>query len=190
MSLWDKRRLAASVDAYWDQPNEVHFRQLVLSDLEPYLVPGGILDVGCGSGRIYAELKAHGLLALRSYLGVDSSVEMLKLARTRYPEARFEKLSIEDLQTGAPNLLCVQVLQHVPYWRSALEWLLHLDWRLLYIVTWFGDGDRHDDPRTGIANIFLPYQEVVGMCARYGVVTKTGLADGPAGALVVQRRNA
>ena len=53
-----------------------------------------ILDLGCGSGQpITQYLDANGFLVT----AVDSSREMLRLARTRVPSAQFIRADIEEL---------------------------------------------------------------------------------------------
>lgn len=41
-----------------------------------------ILDIGCGTGRLTAELLRSGV----KVFGLDSSPEMIKYASTKYPE--------------------------------------------------------------------------------------------------------
>ncbi|WP_137722970.1 class I SAM-dependent methyltransferase [Prescottella subtropica] len=46
---------------------------------------GTVVDVGCGPGRITADLDRAGL----DVIGVDPSTEMLRIARTEHPHLRF-----------------------------------------------------------------------------------------------------
>jgi trans-aconitate methyltransferase len=68
----------------------------VLDLLDPQ--PGErVLDLGCGSGELTAQIAASGA----HVVGVDSSAEMLERARARFPEldvrlADAEKLSVGD----------------------------------------------------------------------------------------------
>lgn len=52
-----------------------------------------LLDVGCGDGKLTAEIAAR--LPRGSAHGVDSSGEMIELARATYPPDRFPNLSWE-----------------------------------------------------------------------------------------------
>lgn len=58
------------------------------------VLSGTIVDLGCGSGILAAELAAAGY----DILGVDLSPEMLKLARRRVPSGKFQCESVLDAQ--------------------------------------------------------------------------------------------
>src|SRR5439155_19211967 len=51
-----------------------------------------VLDVGCGTGRLVAELSERARV-----WGVDPSPEMLEVARSRAPGVRFKQASAESL---------------------------------------------------------------------------------------------
>lgn len=55
---------------------------------------GLVVDLGCGSGILAAELLRAGYKAV----GVDISAAMLRIARSRAPEARFVKASLMDFE--------------------------------------------------------------------------------------------
>jgi trans-aconitate 2-methyltransferase len=52
-----------------------------------------LLDIGCGDGKVTAELAA--CLPMGSVLGVDSSAEMIALAQSQYPAAAFPNLRFQ-----------------------------------------------------------------------------------------------
>lgn len=58
------------------------------------LTAGLIVDLGCGSGVLVAELVASGY----EVLGVDFSAALLKIARRRVPAARFRRASFLDVE--------------------------------------------------------------------------------------------
>jgi SAM-dependent methyltransferase len=62
---------------------------------------GLVVDLGCGSGLLAAELVRAGY----DVLGVDYSAALLKIARQRVPEARFRRASFLDVNLPA----CVAV---------------------------------------------------------------------------------
>lgn len=53
-----------------------------------------VLEIGCGSGRDATEILKH----TNQYLGMDASVEMLKLAQEANPEAHFVLADIEAFE--------------------------------------------------------------------------------------------
>ena len=70
-----------------------------------------MLDLGCGDGRLTAELRARELVA------ADVSEVALERARRRLPEARLLLLAPDEplpLEDGAFGLvLCAETLEHV-----------------------------------------------------------------------------
>ncbi len=84
-------------------------------------VPAGhALDVACGTGRHTAYLVERGF----ETVGIDSSPEMMALARARLPQVRFESadLSAIPFATGHFDLvLCSLALDHVDDLRGALQ---------------------------------------------------------------------
>lgn len=57
------------------------------------LIPeGGVLDVACGAGHLYGQLKRP------DYMGIDSSPWMIALAKKYFPEGRFQKLDAFEIE--------------------------------------------------------------------------------------------
>ncbi|MBN1671691.1 MAG: methyltransferase domain-containing protein [Kiritimatiellae bacterium] len=52
-----------------------------------------LLDIGCGDGKVTAELAAH--LPDGSVLGIDNSAEMIGFAQAHFPPARFPNLRFQ-----------------------------------------------------------------------------------------------
>ncbi len=82
-----------------------------------YCQPGDrVLDFGCGSGRLWPLLEKRKV----SYLGLDISKELIKLAWQQYPEEaqRFQKLSDWEslpLKANSFNVVyAVAVFHHFP----------------------------------------------------------------------------
>jgi len=50
---------------------------------------GTLLDVGCGSGRLYHYLTEYAGMPATSYTGIDSDGDAVRLAAARFPEAGF-----------------------------------------------------------------------------------------------------
>lgn len=139
---WDKGETARLIDRYWaSNRDEIAFRKMVAADIEVRLgrkIP--LLEIGCGSGLIYAGLRRMGIVTPQTYTGGDVSAKMLEIARKRFPEARFVKLDVLSLpypDNSQPNVICVQVLQHLPSYEEAMKELLRITASKLYIVSWF-----------------------------------------------------
>ena len=75
-------------DLYRGHPPKVF--QVLSDTLQPHVRPGiGLLEVGCASGYYY-EVLEYLLKTRLSYVGVDFSPAMIRMARTYYPRVRFE----------------------------------------------------------------------------------------------------
>ena len=149
---WDEPGIAKKIDAYWMRDKEVLHRKKIAEDVRDKLglnVP--ILEMGCGSGRVAQELFEIGVTDVASYTGGDNGKAMLALARVRLPNAKLCELDVLNLGQGmvAQNVLCVHVIQHLPYYKKAIEGLLGVATESLYVVAWFGLRDEivADDDR-------------------------------------------
>lgn len=82
------------------------------------LNPGGegkikLLDVGCGNGRLYEFLKAEPV----NYTGIDNNRAFLKIAKQKYPDAKFRYADAVKLPFFAKSfdtVWCIAVLHHLP----------------------------------------------------------------------------
>jgi 2-polyprenyl-3-methyl-5-hydroxy-6-metoxy-1,4-benzoquinol methylase len=83
-----------------------------------------VLDVGTGTGRAALALACRGA----HVVGVDASIEMLRVARRRaaaagaqvtFEDADAQALAFAD--RGFDAVVCLRVLMHVPDWRKALS---------------------------------------------------------------------
>lgn len=97
-SPWERHAVAAFVDEVRTLP-----------------VDGTVVDVGCGTGHVTAQMVDSGL----EVIGIDPSVQMLRIARGHHPELRFVT---DDAHLNAPELTGVTItailarfsLIHVP----------------------------------------------------------------------------
>jgi len=71
------------------------FEVLASGGLDP---EASLLDIGCGQGDLFAWLRENGYRM--DYCGVDLTPEMVSIARTRFPEARFEVADLFDLDAS------------------------------------------------------------------------------------------
>lgn len=113
--------------------------------LADYLPPRcqGLLDVGCGEGRLGRFLLDHG--RVQSYHGLDASQALLDIAGERV-EGRFWRRDL--LQAGALDGLgryeavaCLAVLQHIPGRHNRLRLMIEMGQHLapggrLLVSTW------------------------------------------------------
>jgi SAM-dependent methyltransferase len=82
---------------------------------------GPVADLGCGPGRITAQLQS---LGVADVFGVDLSPEMVAIARRTYPDLRFDEGSMTDLD------LADGVLGGIVAWYS----IIHLPSELLPVL--------------------------------------------------------
>lgn len=89
-------------------PTDLH---AVVNDF--FIRAGKTADIGCGSGREVAWLNANGFSAH----GFDASEGLLREARARYPELKFQHAELPELKGIAPgsydNVLCETVIMHL-----------------------------------------------------------------------------
>jgi ubiquinone/menaquinone biosynthesis C-methylase UbiE len=82
-----------------------------------------VLDLGCGNGRFYEWLKKS------NYIGVDPSLELIKICKNNYPEANFivalgNALPFED--NLFDKIFSIAVLHHIPSDKLRREFLLEI----------------------------------------------------------------
>jgi trans-aconitate methyltransferase len=101
----------------------------VLDLLDPK--PGErVLDLGCGSGELTAQIAARGA----HVVGVDSSAEMLERARVRFPDLDVRLGDAENLAVGEPF--------DAVFSNAALHWMTRPDDVLAGVRAALRDGGR------------------------------------------------
>ncbi len=84
--------------------------------------PGRILDCGCGEGHLLEQLSG-------TKYGVDFSVDSLKRARERNPDANIYEANITDLPFDDDFFavtICSEVLEHMPDYKKAINEMLRV----------------------------------------------------------------
>lgn len=78
-----------------------------------------VLDLGCGNGRLINSLDEKKV----DYLGIDSSDELVKIAREKFPKNKFEMMNMESLSLPDDKLdavFSIASLHHMPNIKSRL----------------------------------------------------------------------
>lgn len=143
---WDSGSAAAEIDQYWQSSEgEKHWRWLVSSLIMEAITGFPVLEVGCGSGLIAQELTKTLNLDPANYVGGDISEEMLKIARERLPDVDFRTLDILNLELeddAFPTVINIHVIQHLPSFERALDELVRVTRKRLFIACWFAEKER------------------------------------------------
>jgi ubiquinone/menaquinone biosynthesis C-methylase UbiE len=108
-NVWDSQ--ADMIHQQWG--NDEHDYEVLSRMLTTYHVQS-VLDIGCGSGRLFKLYLQYGV---RDIVGVDISERALALARERYPTIETINCRLENL-VYPPNrfdlAICNRILQHIP----------------------------------------------------------------------------
>ncbi|WP_181181566.1 class I SAM-dependent methyltransferase [Mesorhizobium sp. B3-1-6] len=144
---WDVGEIANEIHSIWqNSPIEDAHRQelvdIVLGHF-PATAPS-ILEVGCGTGLIHQKLVRH-LPTGASYMGVDSSLKMLDIARRNFPEGEFHfgdgyGLVFKDQEFDV--VLCFEVLGHIPEIEQFVAELLRVSRKTCIFTTWPSEGQE------------------------------------------------
>jgi len=90
-AAWDPQRYQRSHSFVWQ------FGESLLELLEPR-AGERILDIGCGTGQLTAEIARSGARVV----GLDNSAEMLEQARKNFPELAFEQADATTFRFTEP----------------------------------------------------------------------------------------
>ena len=99
---------------YWTElglyPNEtvLEYLQKFLGRISPHSM---LLSAGCGAGRYDGMLLEAG----HSVVGIDQSSGMLARAREHFPEARYEKIALQEMnyQNEFDGVICIDAMEHI-----------------------------------------------------------------------------
>jgi 2-polyprenyl-3-methyl-5-hydroxy-6-metoxy-1,4-benzoquinol methylase len=99
---------------YWVEfglyANETH-REHLRKFLERVPPHSSLLSAACGAGRYDGMLLEAG----HSVLGIDQSEGMLARAREHFPEVRYRKMGLQemDFQEAFDGIICMDAMEHV-----------------------------------------------------------------------------
>jgi trans-aconitate 2-methyltransferase len=135
-----------------------HYGRDLLGLLEPKRGER-ILDVGCGTGQLTAEIAASGV----AVLGVDSSREMIESARKNHPEVRFE--------VADATVLPFRQEFDAVFSNAALHWIRDQQSAIVSIARALKPGGRYVFEMGGHRNLRTVLE------AGYGALHSMGVAD-------------
>jgi SAM-dependent methyltransferase len=106
--FWERQ--APRIHAEWG--NSRHDIGVVGRILERYR-PASVLDIGCGTGRLFNLYRAHGV---REITGVDIAAAALERARSEHPDIATTQVRLQDanFQHVFDLVVSNRVLQHIP----------------------------------------------------------------------------
>ncbi|MBZ9814131.1 class I SAM-dependent methyltransferase [Mesorhizobium sp. CA7] len=155
---WDVGEIANEIHSIWQKSPIENAHRQELVDIVLGHVPAtapSILEVGCGSGLIYQKLI--GLLPTGSrYMGVDSSLKMLNIARKSFPKGEFHfgdgyGLLFEDREFDV--VLCFEVLGHIPEIEQFVAELLRVSRKTCIFTTWPSESQEVVENYETIGNV-------------------------------------
>jgi cyclopropane fatty-acyl-phospholipid synthase-like methyltransferase len=90
--------------------NETH-REYLQKFLGRVAPRSTLLSAACGAGRYDGMLLEAG----HSVVGIDQSAGMLARARERFPQVRYEKIGLQemDFQQAFDGIICIDAMEHV-----------------------------------------------------------------------------
>ena len=81
-----------------------------------------VLDLGCGNGRYFPSFEKKNV----EYLGVDSSQELIEIAKSKYPQAEFKVADALNLPLPADffdRIYSIAVFHHIPSKNLRIDFL-------------------------------------------------------------------
>ena len=108
---------------------------------------GSVLDVGCGPGITYENLKLHGLLSTMRYKGIDYSKTFVDCCKENFPDGDFEvqnALSLQEADNSFDVVLLRNVLECCPGYERPVREAIRVALKRVVIVKWKGLLDGPD----------------------------------------------
>ena len=146
---WDDQGVAAAIDEYWikDPSSYEHAVRRVYAKLvrEYSESPDQrILEVGCGSGLVYAELVPN-VVSNSKYTGVDNSTAMLAIAHRRNPEGCFlqgDAFNLGFQSRSVDLVVSFEVLVHLPDIVRPISEMIRVSSHCMIFTVWVSGTGR------------------------------------------------
>lgn len=151
---WDDPGVAEWIESYWQGSlHEAAQRRALGSLCSQYLLPEvSVLEVGCGTGLVYEQIVPS-LIRNDLYTGVDISEQMLKVARAKYPQARFvlgNGYCLEFPDHSFDFALSFEVVIHIPDVASFVRELCRVSRRAAIFSAWISESSDLVDGRVSV----------------------------------------
>ena len=133
-SPWDDHGLAKAINDYWRKSDFEQEHRAAVARIIQRLGSATVLDVGCGTGLLYAFIAEK-----NEYCGIDSSTEMLSIARKQHGHAQFVRGDARHLpfrEKSFELITCVDMLQHIDNIQPVLSALSEISAEHVLVVTW------------------------------------------------------
>jgi SAM-dependent methyltransferase len=92
---------------------EQHQLFRILMEIGVNIATDSILDVGCGVADLYGYIGYAE--PNRQYLGIDRNLNMVQLARQKYPDAMVVHIALSDLPEGQVDWCLANSIFNLPY---------------------------------------------------------------------------
>ena len=148
---WDAGESVERIREQWQRGEEQAHRAWLAMEIAARASGPNVLEVGCGTGEVYRALRqawqSEG--SALQYLGVDVSRRMLAWAQREHGREAWAAFEYGDLLTSGDLAglnqdvaVCCEVLGHLPEARTALQHLMKLPARQLFVSLWLGDQEQ------------------------------------------------
>ncbi len=181
---WDAPGVAEWLDGDWPSLPVAPAVSALVDLVERHHTAGSILEVGCGTGRVYEALIRRVSLHGFPYVGVDTSRAMLARGRARYSGVDLRVGDARGLtfaRRGFGSAVCVDLLHHLPDIDRPIAELLRVATDHAFLMLWLAKAGAPPAPieprlvtapdhgvRAGFYEIPRSDEEVIAACERGG----------------------